>query len=85
MSNKKYRLEFSENQQSFHMAYLEDIPNTNGYITILDQCTEHEKELFKAYVLKDKSDCMSISPERKITLEEVRKAAQEFKEKFKEI
>lgn len=68
---QKYRLEYSEQQQSFHMAFFEDPKNTNGYVTVIPSCTEMEKDTLKAYLLKNKSNSMSISPEHRITLKDV--------------
>ncbi len=71
VSENKYRLEFSEEQQSFHLAYYDDKRNTNGYITVLEECTEEEKNIVKENVLKGKNKFLSISEEHKITLKEV--------------
>lgn len=83
IENHNYRLEFSEEQQSFHMELLfksKRKENTNSYVTVIPNCTEVEKETLKGY-LKFKSK----SPNRKVTLEEVKKAVEELNNNFKKV
>lgn len=47
---KTYRLEFSEKQQCFHLGDVNHKENTNGYVTIKDNCTESEHEIFMCFL-----------------------------------
>jgi hypothetical protein len=47
---RTYRLEFSENQQKFHLDNYTHIQNSNGYITIFDCCTDNEFKAFESFV-----------------------------------
>lgn len=84
-NQQSFRLEFSEEQQSFHMAYLDEKENTNGYVTIFNTCTEYEKNILKAYLLKNKSKSLSISSEHRIALTDVFEAVNDLRAKFKKV
>ena len=47
---KTYRLEFNEKQQNFHLDNYTHEPNTFGWFTITDHCSELEFKIFEAYV-----------------------------------
>ncbi len=44
-----YRLEFSEAQQWLRMDNGSHAPNTNGFVTIFDHCTDLEFKVFEAF------------------------------------
>jgi hypothetical protein len=45
-----YRLEFNETQQSFHLDNYTHDPDTHGWFTIADHCTDIEFWIFEAFV-----------------------------------
>lgn len=46
-----YRLEFSEEQQLFHLANKKhQEPNTNGFATIIEDCSDLEFRVFESFV-----------------------------------
>lgn len=45
-----YRLEFNEEQQGFHLDNGTHEPNTYGWFTIFEQCTDFEFYLYESYV-----------------------------------
>lgn len=47
---KTFRLEFSEEQQCFHLDDMDHEENTSGYVTIKDNCTESEHEIFMCFL-----------------------------------
>jgi hypothetical protein len=47
---KTYRLEFNEKQQNFHLDNYTHEPNTFGWFTITDHCSDFEFKVFEAYV-----------------------------------
>ena len=66
----KYRLEFSEKQQCFHMEINStENENTNGYITVLNPCTNRQKNIFKAFLYRNEKN--GLNGERKIKYKEV--------------
>lgn len=44
-----YRVEFNQHQQCFHFADHSDEANTNGWVTVIENCTDLEYLVFKAY------------------------------------
>ena len=68
-----FRLEFNENQQCFHHAYPQQKtePNTHGWVTITDNCSDDEFDIFEAYVSRIKKE--------KLTLKYVLKSFSELK------
>lgn len=53
----EYRLEFSEEQQLFHLANKTSTPpNTNGWITINDNCSDLEFRIFESFVNRVKKN-----------------------------
>lgn len=74
----KYRLEFSEEQQNFHLAVHDDPgENTNGYYTILNNCSELQKDVFKAFLWRNEEEGVD-GEKKRYSLEEVREAAKEL-------
>lgn len=53
---KIYRLEFNEKQQKFHLDNYTHEPNTLGWFTITDHCSDFEFKVFEAYVNRAKND-----------------------------
>ena len=51
-NNKEFILEFNETQQHFFHNYNQREPNTNGFITVLEKCTD---EVFKSIKIKLKN------------------------------
>ena len=52
-----YRLEFSEEQQLFHLANKStSTPNTHGWITINDNCSDVEFRIFESFVNRVKKN-----------------------------
>ena len=49
-----YRLEFNEKQQYFHLDSYTHQPNTFGWFTISENCSELEFQIFEAYVNRAK-------------------------------
>ena len=45
-----YRLEFNQNQQHFHLDRGNAEPNTHGWITITDHCTDYEFRIYESFV-----------------------------------
>jgi hypothetical protein len=45
-----YRLEFNEEQQNFHFDNNYHKPNTFGWVTIMDSCSDIDYKIFDAYV-----------------------------------
>ena len=70
---KLFRLEFNEKQQAFHHAYPHQNkePDTFGWHTVTDFCSDDEFHIFEAYVNRTKK--------RKLTLEYVLKSFSELK------
>jgi hypothetical protein len=73
MTLQFFRLEFSEVQQCFHNNYGNDIPESNTYFTIFENCTDLEAMFFqcfierngqtkftKEYLLKQSKECKSF-------------------------
>lgn len=56
-----YRLEFNEKQQQFHLNSGIQEPETHGWFTIAEHCTEIEFKVFEAYVNR--------IPQKKLTKE----------------
>lgn len=60
-----YRLEFSEQQQCFHMEPLKvENENTNGYVTVLSPCSEIQKDILKSFVFRNEE--MGINGPHKV-------------------
>ena len=57
-------LEFSEKQQHFHHNEGRNVPNTNGYFTIEEFCSDEESRIFMCYIDR-------LKP-RNLTLKKVR-------------
>ena len=69
-----FRLEFNEKQQAFHHAYPHQkhtIPNTHGWVTIADYCTDDEFLIFECYLER--------IPKKKLTTEYVMQSMAEIK------
>ena len=68
-----FRVEFNEKQQCFHHAYphQKTEPNTHGWVTITENCSDDEFHIFEAYVNRIKK--------KKLTLEYVLKSFLELK------
>lgn len=68
-----FSLEFNEKQQMFHHRYphQKHQPNTNGWYTITDFCSDDEWHIFEAFVNREKK--------RELTLEYVLKSFNELK------
>lgn len=47
---KKYRLEFNEAQQSFHLDNYTHTEGTNGWFTIFEYCTDLEFKVYESFV-----------------------------------
>ena len=45
-----YRLEYNEKQQHFHLDNYTHEPNTHGWFTIVDYCSDLEFKIFESYV-----------------------------------
>ena len=45
-----YRLEFNEKKQHFHLANANRKPNTFGWITVFERCTDDEFWIFKSFL-----------------------------------
>ena len=46
-----YRLEFSEDQQQFHLEIVRRKPaNTFGWVTIMENCTDIQFKILRTYV-----------------------------------
>jgi len=60
---KLFRLEFNEKQQHFHHAYPLQYtkPNTHGWHTITDFCSDDEWYIFEAYVNRTKKRKLTLS------------------------
>jgi len=69
MKDKKFILEFNEKQQFFYHNYNTKDQYTNGFITIIDECTDED---FKALKIKLKK----VNP---LTNEQVLKTAYNYK------
>ena len=54
-----YRLEFNEDQQHFHLDHYNSIPNTHGWFTIFDHCSDREFAVYESFVNR--------IPKRKLT------------------
>ena len=52
---KTYRLEYNENQMYFHLDDYTHEPNTNGWFTIAEHCTDIEFQIFNAYLNRIKN------------------------------
>ena len=70
MLDSLYKLEFSEEQQMFHMNSDRHAMDSNGYVTILDNCTTEELQLLEAY--------LAIHPKRKKTVSHILKCIDEI-------
>ena len=68
---KNYRLEFNEIQQMFHLDDYSHVENSNGWFTIMDNCTDLYFRVFEAYVNR--------SPRKKLTKNYLLKCVNEFK------
>ena len=70
-----YRLEFNEDQQNFHLENngkrRAAEPNTHGWFTIFEHCTDLEFEIFEAFVNR--------VPQKKLTKVYLLKCAKEVK------
>jgi hypothetical protein len=69
-----YRLEFREEGQDFHLEhdhkkYMVE-PNTHGWITVTEHCTDLEFEIFEAFVRRN--------PKKKLTNKYVLEALSEL-------
>jgi hypothetical protein len=47
-----YRLEFSEKQQWLRLGNYSHPANTNGFITIMEKCTDTECRIFEAFLTR---------------------------------
>lgn len=48
--SKKYRLEFNEAQQSFHLDNYTHTEETHGWFTIFEYCTDLEFKVYESFV-----------------------------------
>ena len=48
--SRKYRLEFNEAQQSFHLNNYTHTEETNGWFTIFEYCTDLEFKVYESFV-----------------------------------
>jgi hypothetical protein len=49
---KNYRLEFSEKQQWLRLDNYSHQENTDGFITIMERCTDIEFKIFEAFLTR---------------------------------
>ena len=49
-AGRTYRLEFSEEQQQFHLGDCNHEPEPYGWFTIIDNCSDIEFKIFESYV-----------------------------------
>jgi len=47
-----YRLEFNEKQQKFHLDNYTHSENSFGWVTIIENCTDKEFEIFESFINK---------------------------------
>jgi hypothetical protein len=66
-----YRLEFNEKQQNFHLENFTNEPETHGWFTIFEHCTDIEFKVYEAFVNR--------IPKKKLTKEYLLKCAIEVK------
>lgn len=50
---RTYRLEFNEKQQHFHLDNFTHQPNTFGWFTIFEKCTDLEFKIYKSYINRE--------------------------------
>lgn len=48
---RTYRLEFNEKQQKFHLDNGSHEPDSNGWFTVFDHCSDNEFKAFKNYLI----------------------------------
>lgn len=74
-----FRVEFNEKGQAFHHAYAfqNKKPNTFGWKTVTEHCTDKEFMIFKAYLKREKKE--------KYTYEYVLKSFTELKSFWNEL
>lgn len=65
----RYRLEFSETQQQFHLDNRNHEPNSYGWVTIADNCSDIEFEALQSY--------MNIYPVKRLSEKHIRKCLAE--------
>lgn len=75
---KKYRLEFSEDQQWLRMDNYSYPAATNGFITIKDPCTDNECNIFKCFLYRNEKDFVLRDKEVKYRNADVLEAMQEL-------
>lgn len=49
---KHYRLEFSEDKQWLRLDNYSHTPNIDGFITIMEKCTDTEYHIFEAFLTR---------------------------------
>ena len=47
---RTYRLEFNQDQQNFHLDNFTKQPNTYGWFTIFEKCTDLEFKIYVSYL-----------------------------------
>jgi hypothetical protein len=67
---RTFRLEFNEKKQKFHLDNYTHEENTNGFVTIIESCTDLEYRIFESYINKVKK--------RKLTVEYLLKCRHEI-------
>jgi len=68
---KKYRLEFNEKQQNFHLDNFTHEENTHGWFTIFESITGLEFKIYESFI--------SRVPKEKLTKQYLLKCAEELK------
>ena len=48
--DRLYRVEFNEDYQKFHLDWKGREPNTYGWFTVMENCTDLEFHIFESYV-----------------------------------
>ena len=78
--NPEYRLEFSEEQQCFHMELLTiDNENTNGYMTVMNPCSEFQKNILKSFLYRNEENGINGPYKVKYRIVDVLEAVDEIK------
>jgi hypothetical protein len=60
MKQKTFTLEFSEQQQKWHYNYGEVKPNTHGWVTVFENCTDLEYLIIQSYLNRLNKEKYSI-------------------------
>ena len=75
-----FRLEYSEEQGSFHMAPIEsNYEGTNGYLTIIENCNIDQMNIVEAYLFRNETNGIDGYKEVKYRITDVLLAVEELK------